>query len=277
MNSYNHKLLMTNQDERTQDPGKTSRIDASSNSSDAVSNSTQAEQVKPLREIHKHIRGRGVISNIALGISDGLVTNIAFLAGFSGTGALLLTVRLAGVAAMIAGGVSMFFGGILAGRSERDLFAADAKRESLEIENEPEEERQELIGYYLGKGLTPDEARIVVDRITSDKQKWLEDILVHELHIHKTSLGDPYKTGISIGLAFVLGALVPLLPYLLLPQIGIAMYLSVSISLLFLFVVGFWKGKIADKTPWRGALEMLIVGIVASALLYGIGQLLVFV
>ena len=231
----------------------------------------------PRSEIHEHIRGRGVISGIALGVSDGLVTNIAFLAGFAGAGAIIATIRLAGTAAMIAGAVSMFFGGVLAGRSERDLYSADARRESHEIEYEPEEERHELMGYYLGKGLTKEEASMVVDRVTSDKQKWLEDILVHELHIHKASLENPYKTGSAVGLSFLLGAFVPLLPYLIVSQITTAIYASIILSLSFLFIVGMWKGRIVGKNRWRSALEMLLVGVVASMLLFGIGHLLLFV
>src|SRR5487761_405509 len=228
------------------------------------------------REIHQHIKGRGLISSVALGISDGLVTNIAFLAGFAGAGSIITTIRLAGVAAMIAGGVSMFFGGILAGRSERDLFAADARRETSEIEYEPEEERHELRGYYLRKGLTKEEADMVVERVTSDKQKWLEDILVHELHIHEAVLENPYKMGGAIGLSFLLGAFVPLVPYLILTTIGSAVYASILLSLAFLFVVGIWKGRIVRKNRLRSALEMLLVGVIASMLLYGIGHLLVF-
>lgn len=214
---------------------------------------------------------------MALGISDGLVTNIAFLAGFAGAGSIIATIRLAGVAAMIAGAVSMFFGGILAGRSERDLFAADSKREASEIESEPDEERQELRGYYLRKGLTKEEADAVVGRITVDKQKWLEDILVHELHIHEAVLENPYKMGGAIGLSFLLGAFVPLIPYLIFATIGSAVYASILLSLLFLFVVGLWKGMIVKKNKIRNGLEMLLVGVIASMLLYGIGHLLVFV
>ncbi|MGI0078951.1 MAG: VIT1/CCC1 transporter family protein [Nitrososphaerales archaeon] len=228
-------------------------------------------------EIHKHIRGRGLISSAALGLSDGLVSNIAFLAGFAGANSPIAEIRLAGVAAMIAGAVSMFFGGILAGRSERDLFAADSKREASEIEYEPEEERQELRGYYLRKGLKKEEADMVIERVTADKQKWLEDILVHELHIHEAVLESPYKMGGVIGFSFLVGAFVPLVPYLILSAIGTAIYASILLSLAFLFVVGIWKGAIVRKNRLRSGLEMLVVGVIASMLLYTLGHLFIFV
>src|SRR5260370_39938388 len=93
------------------------------------------------REIHKHIRARSYIGGSALGVSDGLVTNLAFLSGFAAIESGIHLVRIAGIASMLAGAISMFFSGILAGRSEYELFQADKKREEGEIEAEPEEEK----------------------------------------------------------------------------------------------------------------------------------------
>ena len=231
----------------------------------------------PHPEVHRHIRGRGLISNIALGLSDGLISNIAFLAGFAGAVSSIDTVRLAGVAAMIAGSVSMFFGGVLAGRSENELYAADSKREAKEIEYEPEEEKMELKAYYLKKGLSEEEAEMVLKKVTADKENWLEDILVHELHIHKEVLENPYKNGGAIGLAFLVGAFVPLIPYLFLSSLELGIEMSIALSLGFIFAVGLWKGKIVQKNKLRSGLEMLLIGIIAAALLIAIGHLLVFV
>src|SRR5213592_3892663 len=82
------------------------------------------------REIHKHIRARSYIRSSALGVSDGLVTNLAFLSGFAGAASdsQFHLIQIAGVASMLAGAISMFFGGVLAGRSEYELFQADARR-----------------------------------------------------------------------------------------------------------------------------------------------------
>src|ERR1700730_5055414 len=90
-------------------------------------------------ERHPHIAGRGLISASALGLADGLVTNLAFLTGFSGAVSSDSLIRFAGLAAMLAGTVSMFFGGILSARSEHDLFKADSDREAYEMEYETEE------------------------------------------------------------------------------------------------------------------------------------------
>src|SRR5271165_4410186 len=125
------------------------------------------------QEKHHHIRGRDLISSSALGLSDGLITNLAFLTGFGGAVSSIDLIRFAGLAAMLAGAVSMFFGGILGARSELDLFHADSKREAFEIENERDEEIQELKTLYVDKGLTESEAETVVARVSANKDRFL--------------------------------------------------------------------------------------------------------
>jgi len=228
-------------------------------------------------EKHKHILARDLIADSALGLSDGLITNLSFLTGFSGVISSIALIRVAGIAAMLAGSVSMFFGGLLATRSDIDLYHADSKREGYEITHEPEEERRELKNFYLEKGLTDPEAETVVNRVTSNKEKWLEDMLIHELHLHRSELGNPYRIGTVIGSSFLVGSLVPLLPYFLLTEKYYSVLASLSISLLFLFLVGAWKGRIVGKSTWRSGIEMLLIGVAGSAILYAIGTALGFV
>ena len=252
------------------------KVDSLKNSRLDEKTDSQGEKAES-REIHQHIHGRGIIADIALGLSDGLVTNLAFLAGFASAVQDVGIIRFAGVAAMLAGAVSMFFGGLIASRSEHDLYAADAARESLEIESEPEEEREELKSFYRNKGLNEEEAEMVVNRIASNKQKWLEDLLMHELYVHETNLGNPLKVASAIGLAFLVGAFVPLASYLLFPERQFSLIASVATSLVFLFLAGGWKGRLSGRKLWRAGTEMLLVGAFASLVLYTIGSLLVFV
>ena len=181
------------------------------------------------------------------------------------------------MAALLAGSVSMFFGGILAARSELDLFRADSRREAYEIENERDEEKMELKELYMEKGLTPQEAEMVVSRVSANKDRFLEDMLVNELHIHSSHLENPYKLGATIGLSFLLGALVPLLPYYVLAVKENALRGSVLFSLAFLFSAGAWKGSIVGRKLWRSGLETLLIGAVAAAILFVIGTFVGFV
>src|SRR6266571_260222 len=209
-------------------------------------------------ERHKHIRARGYIGSSALGISDGLLTNLVFLSGF-------------------AGAISVSFAGFLAQRSEYDLYHADARREAGEIEQEPEEEKSELRKFYIAKGLNQDEAEKIVEKISANKEKFLEDILMHELHVHETRLENPIKMGGVIGLSFLVGALIPLAPFIILPTKNSSILAAALIAPLFLFGVGVWRGRIVGRKIWRSGLETLIIGVAASAVLYLIGTALVFV
>jgi vacuolar iron transporter family protein len=227
-------------------------------------------------ERHPHISGRGLISASALGLADGLVTNLAFLTGFSGAVSSDALIRFAGLAAMLAGTVSMFFGGVLSARSEHDLFRADSERESYELERETEEEKLEMKWIYMDKGLTEEEADMVVARLLSNKEKFLEDMLNNELHVHKRNLQSPYKMGAVIGLSFLLGSFVPLAPYYLVAGKSSAAVASVAVSLIFLFAAGEWKGRIVKRKPMRSGLETLLIGAVAAGILYAIGSAFVF-
>jgi predicted membrane protein (TIGR00267 family) len=206
-----------------------------------------------------------------------LVTNLAFLSGFAGGVSSLDLIRFAGIAAVLAGSVSMFFGGVLAARSEHDLFQADSRREAYEIKNERAEEVEELKRLYIAKGLSEEEASMVVARIASDEDKFLEDLLINELHVHESSIQSPYTVGAVLGLSFLLGAVVPLIPYYLLTTRVASLIGSMVVSLAFLFVAGAWKGRLVQRAVWKSGLETLAIGAAASALLYLIGSALIFV
>jgi vacuolar iron transporter family protein len=228
------------------------------------------------REIHKHIRARSYIGSSALGISDGLVTNLAFLSGFAAATSNLSVIRIAGVASMLAGAISMFFAGIIASRSEYELYQADARREAGEIEEEPEEEKDELREFYIAKGLTRDQASNVVEQIASDKSKFLEDILMHELHVHRAKLPNPIKAGAVIGFSFLVGALIPLGPFLFLPTKVDSLIVASLLSPIFLFSVGAWRGHVVGRKFWKTGLETLGIGLAAALILYLIGLSLGF-
>jgi vacuolar iron transporter family protein len=230
------------------------------------------------REIHKHIRARSYIGYAVLGVSDGLVTNLAFLSGFAGAASdsQFHLIQFAGVASMLAGAISMFFGGVIAGRSEYELYEADAKREAGEIEEEPEEEKEELRDFYIAKGLNRDQAEKIVDQISSNKTKFLEDILMHELHIYQPKRSSPIQTGGVIGLSFLAGAFIPLAPFLFFQTRINSLIGAAVVSPVFLFSVGAWRGRVADRKFWRTGLETLLIGIVAAAILYVIGSALGF-
>src|SRR5207244_13538242 len=99
----------------------------------------------------------------------------------------------------------------------------------------------ELRKFYVAKGLSQYEAETRVEKISTNKEKFLEDILMHELHVHETRLENPIKMGGVIGLSFLVGALIPLAPFVLLPTKNTSILTAALISPLFLFGVGVWR------------------------------------
>jgi vacuolar iron transporter family protein len=262
--------------EEERDPGAGAPPSASADDG-GPSQSSKATVHEAYVERHPHIAGRGLISASALGLADGLVTNLAFLTGFSGAVSNDALIRFAGLAAMLAGTVSMFFGGVLSARSEHDLFKADSEREAYELEHEADEEKSEMKWIYMDKGLTEHEAEMVINRLLTNKEKFLEDMLTNELHVHARSLPNPYKLGAVIGLSFLIGAFVPLAPYYLVSEKSLAVATSVVVSLIFLFAAGEWKGRIVKRKRLRSGLETLLIGAAAASVLYLIGSAFVFV
>lgn len=229
-----------------------------------------------MAETHPHTMFRNTLSNVILGVADGMVVSLAFLTGISlNTGNLKFTI-LAGVASIAASAISMFFSGILAAHTEIDLYNSDYKRELYEIETEPGEEKQELIELYVKKGLSTSEAKSVVSKIIKDKARWLEDLLLNELHVHKDSLSSPLQAGLSIGIAALIGGLIPLIPYAFFGSLHTAIAVSIIISLASLLVIGSIKGKIAKRNAIISGGEVLLIGILATLVVYGIGKLLIF-
>ena len=116
----------------------------------------------------------------------------------------------------------------------------------------------------------------IVGRIASNKEKFLEDILMHELRIHQTKLSNPIKMGGVIGLSFFVGALIPLVPFLLIQTATVSLGVSALTSSLFLFTVGAWKGRVVGRKLWRSGLETLLIGAAAAGILYLIGGVIGF-
>ena len=102
-------------------------------------------------------------------------------------------------------------------------------------------------------------------------------MLTNELHVHEHNLQNPYTLGAVIGLSFLVGATVPLVPYYLLSAKAVAVQVSVVVSLIFLFAAGEWKGRIVKRKPLRSGLETLLIGAGAAGILFIIGSVFAFV
>lgn len=217
-------------------------------------------------------KGRA-IREIVFGTNDGLVTTIGFIAGVTGAIADSNLILLAGLAEMFAGAISMFFGAYISSKSQREFFEKEISRERREIEESPEEEKDEMRIIYKDMGFNDEEANLIVSRITKDKNFWLKIMVREELGIMVEEMENPISIGSIMGVSFILGAIPPLLPFIFMDNAVAALKVAVPISLGTMFLIGMAKTRIT-KTNWaKSGLEMLAIGSTAAVVGYALGKL----
>jgi VIT1/CCC1 family predicted Fe2+/Mn2+ transporter len=201
----------------------------------------------------------GFLKDVVLGSSDGLVAVLAFVAGVSASLGARRTILLAGLAEMFAGAASMGLGAYLGTKSQREFFERELAREKEEIVQMPREEREEIRQIYRKKGFEGHELEMIVDRITENKDRWLDIMMHEELGFPRALPGTPIKAGLAMALAYVVGAAVPLLPYLFLDGRA-AFFGSIAATISVLFGVGAAKSGMTHRPWWRSGLEMSLAG-----------------
>lgn len=224
-------------------------------------------------EKHPHIRARRVIGRVVLGSSDGIVESISATSALNGAGLNFSTILLAGFSLALGGALSMFFSNYLFTKSELDLLQRDIQREKMEIETEPEEESIELEQFLKKEGYHEKEIDVIMNRMKKDKELWLRAQLRHELHVNADDVrSDSLSKSLPAGITFLLGATIPLLPYLFQVQHYFALIVSVTLSLVTLFVLGTTKFVSLKQISIKNGLEMVSIGAAAAFLLYLLGQ-----
>lgn len=228
------------------------------------------EQISHREGWHRGDRS-GAVRAAVFGVSDGLVSNTALVMGFAGSGSSRSVILLAGVAGLLAGSFSMAAGEYVSMSSQREMYEREISLEAQELEENPEEERAELVLLYRAKGLGRKEAEDVADQIMADREVALDTLAREELGLDPDSLGSPWSAAASSLVAFALGALVVILPYL----IGSGTAALVAAICLFgvaLFGVGAGIGILNGRSAVRSGLRQIIVGGLAAGVTYAIGS-----
>lgn len=217
-----------------------------------------------------HSPGGRAIREIVFGFNDGLVSTVGFMIGVASTFSDYRILLVTGLAEVMAGGVSMFFGAYLSTKNQREFFEHEIERERAEIEEMPEKERDEIRRIYAAKGFQGEELEMVVRHITSDRNIWLKCMMEEELGLIFESMGNPLKAACVTGLSFVLGGLLPLVPFFLLGSIN-ALPHSIALSGMSLFVMGILKTSLTKKHWFQSGLESFLIGLAAggAGLLFG--------
>jgi vacuolar iron transporter family protein len=221
---------------------------------------------------HYTSRG-GSLRAAVFGINDGLVSNFSLVMGFAGAEAKPEYVLLAGVAGLLAGSFSMAAGEYVSMRAQRELFEQQIAMEQQELEMSPKEEEEELSLIYQAKGIPEKEAALLARRIVENPKTAIDTLAREELGLDPSQLGSPWSAAASSFVAFVVGALVPVLPYLFVAG-QVAWIASALFSCLALFGVGALLSIFTTRGPLLSGLRMLVIGLLASGITYTVGWLL---
>jgi vacuolar iron transporter family protein len=222
----------------------------------------------------KATRGKsGALRAGIFGVNDGLVSNLSLIMGVTGASVSNRFLLLAGVAGLLAGAFSMGAGEYISMRVQRELFERLLHIEAHELATEPEEEHHELKRIYQAKGFPPDLAHRAAEVIMRDPTIALETHAREELGLDPDQLGSPWAAAISSFLAFAIGAVVPLLPFVFGSGVAAALVAMVA-SGVALFAVGATMSMLTGRHPWWSGARMLLIGAGAAAVTYAVGRLL---
>jgi len=217
-----------------------------------------------------HRGSGGWISGVIYGANDGLAAVFGLVAGFSGATGGSHLVLTAGLFGAIGSALSMATGAYLAERSVAEVAAANLAREREEVLNHPEEEKEELSLFYQLKGLTPAEAKMVVERIAEDPEQLFKAIAIEEFGSADAERGDAVQAALAGGISTAVGAMVPVIPFFFLSGTA-GVIVAASVSLVAHFAVGAAKSLFTLRTAWSAGLEMTAAGAIVGGVTYLLG------
>jgi VIT1/CCC1 family predicted Fe2+/Mn2+ transporter len=221
----------------------------------------------------EHLQSAAWLTDIVIGMSDGLTVPFALAAGLSGAVSSTGIIVIAGIAEIAAGSIAMGLGGYLAGKTEIDHYNSELKREYREVEQVPEKEKEEVREFFENLGLSEDIQKQAVEEIARDKQKWVDFMMKYELGLDKPDPKRATKSAMNIGLSYVVGGLVPLSPYFFINTPVEALKISVVVTLICLFIFGYFKSRMTGIHPWAGALRVMLIGAVAAGAAFGVAKI----
>lgn len=216
-----------------------------------------------------HLKSSAFISDIVIGMSDGLTVPFALAAGISAViGSTNQMVLTAGVAEIVAGSIAMSLGGYLAGKTEQEHYENELKREYEEVENLPEKEMEEVREVFAEYGIDEAGQTLLANQLAKDKNKWVHFMMKFELGLEEPHAARARNSALTIGSSYFIGGLLPLTAYFFTNTPKEGLVLSAVITTLCLFTFGYFKSKMTGQPPIFGALKVTSIGLLAAAAAY---------
>jgi vacuolar iron transporter family protein len=218
---------------------------------------------------HRDVSG-GWLRPTVFGMMDGLVSNFALIAGVAGASAEAKAVSLAGLAGLVGGAFSMATGEYISVQSQNESTRAEVEVERRELTHNAEAELAELTASYVARGVDPDTAATVARQLSNDPDQALLIHAQQELGVDPTQLPSPWTAAGSSLASFSVGALLPLLPYLL---GATSLVFSAALAVVALFGAGAASSRFTARRAVFAGSRQLVLGVVAAAVTFGIGML----
>lgn len=222
--------------------------------------------------VEKHFTASEMVKDMVLGMSDGLTVPFALAAGLSGAIDNSIIVVTAGLAEIAAGSIAMGLGGYLAAKSESEHYDNEEKREHREIIELPHNEEQEIYDIMKQYGIDAAETQPLVEALKRDPQRWVEFMMRFELGLEKPDPRRSLQSAFTIGVSYIVGGIIPLLPYILVDNIHTALNYSIVITLIALFFFGMTKGYFTGRKPVIAGIETMFIGGLAAAVAFFIAS-----
>jgi VIT1/CCC1 family predicted Fe2+/Mn2+ transporter len=224
-------------------------------------------------EHHHRDINAGAARAAVFGVSDGLVSNVSLILGVAGASTSASVVRLAGLAGLIAGACSMAVGEYLSVSAQVELAERELRLERHEIVHNKPKEQAELVSLYESRGLRKELAEEVATVLMSDADQALEIHAREELGVDPDNLGSPIRAASASFVAFMLGAFVPLIPWLRGTGGGhSAIVASIVLAAVGALAVGTLLARLTGRPPWRVALRQLGFAAASAAIAYVVGS-----
>ena len=221
----------------------------------------------------KHLKNSDFITDMVIGMSDGLTVPFALAAGLSGAVSTNSIVITAGIAEVVAGCIAMGLGGYLAGKTEQEHYESELKKEYAEVEAVPEKEMEEVKIIFADYGLDEPAQNMIVQQLAKDKTKWVDFMMKFELGLERPHIKRARNSALTIGAAYLVGGLIPLSAYFFTPTPHEGLLVSAILTTICLFIFGYFKSKVTGQPPIKGALKVTMIGLIAAAAAFGVAKL----
>jgi VIT1/CCC1 family predicted Fe2+/Mn2+ transporter len=213
------------------------------------------------------------IRELVLGFQDGLLVPLGVVTGMAAANPGRGPILVAGIAEAVAGCIAMGGGSFLASEAEEALYAAEMRDEGAEVEEHPEREVAELALVLEEEGLEREPAERVAQALATNPNVFLRTKVQKELGLSPDLGGAARGDALVVGLSYLAAAFIPLWPYAVLPLMGPALIVSLVCTLVALFTLGVFKGRVARQALARSGVQVLVIGSVSAGVGFAIGHI----